>query len=68
MFSEGHKCRDNFCPHLSSPIVDFNTEAYGENLGTEQSVLIDTTLKAQLIIMAHFSKKMTPQKNYIFSL
>ena len=34
-FSKGHKCGDNFCPPLSTPIVDFNIAAYGENLRTE---------------------------------
>ena len=29
-FSRGHKCRDNICPPHSSPMVDFNIDAYGE--------------------------------------
>ena len=56
-FSKGHKCRDNFCPPLSSPIVDFNIAAYGEILRTAQSVPIDTMLKANIIIMAQFPIK-----------
>ena len=50
-FSKGHKCRDNFCPPLFSPMVGFNITAYGGNLKTEQSVPIDTILKANIIIM-----------------
>ena len=34
-FSKGHKCRDNFCPPLPSPMGDFNIEVYGENFKTE---------------------------------
>ena len=51
-FSKGHKCRDNLCPPLSIPIVDFTIEVYREKLGTEQSVPIETMLKAHNIIMA----------------
>ena len=29
-FSRHHKCRENVCPPLSSPMVDFNIEAYVE--------------------------------------
>ena len=43
-FSEGHNYRNNFFPPLSSPMVDFNIAAYGENLKTEQSIPIDTML------------------------
>ena len=50
-FSRGHKCRDNLCSPLSSPMVDFNIEAYENNLRTEQSVPIDTMLKAHKKIM-----------------
>ena len=50
-FSKGHKCIDNFCLPLFSPMVDFSIEAYGENLITEQSVPIDTMLKAHNILM-----------------
>ena len=28
--SKGHKCRDNLCPPLFSPMVDFGIKAYGE--------------------------------------
>ena len=56
-FSKGHKWRDNFCPPLSSPIVDFNIAAYGEKSQTEQSVPIDTMLNAHIIIMTQFSIK-----------
>ena len=50
-FSKGHKWGDNFCPPFSSPMVDFSLAAYGGNLRTEQSVPIDTMLKANIIIM-----------------
>ena len=53
--SKGHKCRDNFCPPLFSPMVQFNIEVHGEQ--TEQFVPIDTMLKAHIIIMAQFSIK-----------
>ena len=43
-FAKGHKCRENFCAPLSSPMVNFNIEAYGKNLRTEQSLPIDTML------------------------
>ena len=29
-FSRHHNCRDNVCPPFSSPMVNFNIEAYGE--------------------------------------
>ena len=29
-FSRSHNCRDNLCPPLSSPIVDFNIDLYGQ--------------------------------------
>ena len=38
-------------------MADFNIAAYGENLRTEQSVPIDTMLKAHTIIMTQFSIK-----------
>ena len=67
-FSKGHKYRDNFCPPLFSSMVDFNITAYGENLRTEQSVPIDTMLKAHTLIMTQFSKKVTPKINFVFTL
>ena len=39
-----NKYRDNICPPLSSPIVDFNIELYG---ATKELIPIDTMLKAQ---------------------
>ena len=29
-FSRSHNCRDNVCPPIFSPMVDFSIEAYGE--------------------------------------
>ena len=40
-FSKGHKCGDHFCPPLSSPMVEFNIEVYGEI--SEQSNLFPLT-------------------------
>ena len=51
IFSKSHKCRDTFCPPLSSPMVEFTIEALEKILGAEQSVPIDTMLKAHNIIM-----------------
>ena len=56
-FSKGHNVGTTVCPPLFSPIVDFNIAAYRENLMTEQSVPIDTMLKAHSITMAKISIK-----------
>ena len=36
-FSKGHKCSDNFCSPLSSPIADFNIAAY-EEISQERAI------------------------------
>ena len=56
-FSKGHNVGTTFVHLLSSPMADFNIAADGENLRTEQSVPIDTMLKAHIIIMTKFSIK-----------
>ena len=51
----------SFCLPLFTP-MDFSIEHNGENLSTEQSVLIDTKLKAHKTIMAQFSRKVTQER------
>ena len=54
-FSKGHKCRENVCPTTLLGL--------GQNLNTQQSIPIDTMLKAKYHYNSHFSMNETQRES-----